>query len=163
MFLSYLCSVQLLSAYHKLHVFIAIYCTASLQLSWHLCYEKTRWISLICFTPTLHEFLYVGYIPFCNAGGMVVVDQLQHLNHPTPPLLRHLSALVFLVHNAPFQAWTFHWDDLCLVHRISQQGREKGQMVSGASGASRTPSLWLCWNVWGRWANQILEYLFYFC
>lgn len=103
MFLSYLCSVQLLSAYHGLHVFIAIYCTASLQLSWHLCYEKTRRISLICFTPTLHQFMYVEPpLSLCNVGGMVVAGQLQHLTHPAPPLLRHLSAPVFLVQNAPF-------------------------------------------------------------
>lgn len=101
MFLSYLCSVQLLSAYHKLHVFIAIYCTASLQLSWRLCYEKTRWISLICFTPTLHQFLCIEPLSLCNVGEMIVAGQLQHLTHPAPLLLRHLSAPVFLEKNAP--------------------------------------------------------------
>lgn len=133
------------------------------------------WENKMDFTNLFHSYptsIPVHRTP--NIGGMVVVGQLQHLTHLAPPLLRHLSAPVFLVQNAPFfEAWVFHWNYLCLVHQISQQGREKGQMAlliglyfekssSGASGASRTPSLWLCWNGWGRWVNQILEYLFYF-
>lgn len=65
MFLSYLCSVQLLSAYHKLHVFIAIYCTASLQLSWHLL-EGNK----MDFTPLLH--IYPTSIPVCRAPFLSV-------------------------------------------------------------------------------------------
>lgn len=143
MFLSYLCSVQLLSAYHKLHVFIAIYCTASLQLSWHLFGENK-----MDFTPLLH--IYPTSIPVHRTPFLSVTVGCWwasfNISAQAPVSLHVFGAKCII-----FQAWTFNWNGLCLVHQISQQGREKGQMAlliglyfeessRGASGSPGHPS-----------------------
>lgn len=69
MFLSYLCSVQLLSAYHKLHIFNAIYCTPSLQLIWYLlCENKMDFTNLLHFYPTTIPVCRTPFLPVTLMG-----------------------------------------------------------------------------------------------
>lgn len=83
------------------------------------------------------------------------MGQLQHLTHPSPFLLRHLSASMFLVQNAPFSGLniSLEWFMSCSPNIAAGKGEKSDGLTnkalfckvfilkSGVSGASGTLSL----------------------
>lgn len=108
-------------------VFIAIYCTASLQLSWHLLEENK-----MDFAPLLHIYLTSILAHRTSFLSLTVGWWWASFNTSLIHLL-FCSGICqppcFWCKMHHFQAWIFHWNGLCLVHQISQQGREKSQMA----------------------------------